>query len=175
MNKIIAKLKIGDLRTKGKSEEIVNDVLDDPKLFDCVMAGMDNDDPGVRMRASDAVEKITIKFPEYLDPYKDHLINNISKIDQQEVCWHTAQMLPRLKLTKKERFKVFQIFVNYLNDSSKIVKTFAMQGLAEIAKQDKSYLPAVMELLEKLIEEGSPAMKARGKKLIATLNIQKNQ
>jgi len=56
MNIIIEKLKTGDLRTKGKSEEVVNDVFNDPTLFDCVIAGMDNDDPGVRMRASDAAE-----------------------------------------------------------------------------------------------------------------------
>ena len=78
-------------------------------------------------------------------------------------------MLPRLKLTKTERKRVFGLLLTYLEDKSRIVKTSTMQALADIAIQDNTYLNEVKRLLRSLIKEGSPAMKTRGKKLLLAL------
>ena len=169
MNQIIEKLQGGDLRSKGRSDEVVREVFDSPRLFGLVVDGMIYDDPVVRMRASDAVEKITRKRPEYLAPHKSRMITMVSQIDQQEVRWHMAQILPRLQLTEQEREKVFKILLSYLEGKSKILKTFTMQGLADIAEQDRTYRTRVVGLLEDLVETGSPAMKTRGEKLLAHL------
>ena len=56
---ILEKLKGGDRRSIGRANEVVADVLRDPTLFDALFNGMLNDDPIVRMRSADAVEKIT--------------------------------------------------------------------------------------------------------------------
>lgn len=76
------KLKGGDLRSKGKSEEVVSDILEQPFLFGKVFEGMLNDDPVVRMRAADAIEKVSRLHPEYLKGYKKKLIQEVSKIKQ---------------------------------------------------------------------------------------------
>lgn len=169
MNRIEKLLSVGDLRTTGKSGEVVELVLANPRLFEDVVNAILSDDPGIRMRASDAAEKITQVHSEWLHPYKKLFLDKISKINQQEVRWHTAQMLPRITLTKTERKRVFDILLTYLEDKSRIVKTFTMQALADLAIQDNSYLNHVRRLLSSLIQEGSPAMKARGKKLLVTL------
>ena len=109
MNSIVRKLKEGDLRQKGKSEEVVADVLKKPQLFRHVVAGIVDAEPGVRMRASDAAEKITRSRPELLQPYKEDFLNVFARIDQKEVRWHLAQILPRLELAKNERQQVFEI------------------------------------------------------------------
>ena len=121
------------------------------------------------MRSADAVEKITAKHPEYLQPYKKKLIQQVARIDQQEVRWHVAQMFPRLELSKEEQAVVVEIFLDYLNDESKIVKTFSMQALADFAERDASLRFKVIKLLEELTRTGSPAMKSRGQKLLETL------
>jgi len=169
MNQIIEKLQGGDLRSKGKSDEVVKEVFDNPRLFGLVVDGMIFDDPVVRMRAADALEKITRRRPDYMAPHKSRLINVVSQIDQKEVRWHMAVILPRLQLTEQEREKVFQILISYLEDKSKIVRTFAMQGLSDIAESDRAYLSRVVALLEDLVGTGSPAMKSRGNKLLAHL------
>lgn len=169
MNSIVRKLREGDLRQKGKSEEVVADVLKKPQLFRDVVAGILEAVPGVRMRASDAVEKITRLRPELLRPYKKDFLNIFARIDQKEVRWHLAQILPRLELTKKERQQVFEILVSFLEDDSRIVKTFAMQGLADIAEMDRSYLPRVVRIVEGLMASGIPAIQSRGKKLLPKL------
>ena len=169
MNEIQKLLKVGDLRTTGKSEEVVKLALSNPSIFKDVVNAILSDDPGIRMRASDAAEKITHIHSEWLHQYKKLFLDKISKINQQEVRWHTAQMLPRLQLTKTERKKVFALLLTYLEDNSRIVKTSAMQALADIAILDNAYLDQVQRILSSLIKKGSPAMKTRGKRLLLVL------
>jgi hypothetical protein len=90
--------------------------------------------------------------------------------DQQEVRWHAALMIPRLKLTVKERSVAVDILFDYLGDRSSIVKTFAMQGLATLASTDPPLRAKVLPLLQELTEVGTPAMRARGRKLLQHLN-----
>jgi len=113
MKSIIEKLKGGDFRSIGNSNEVVEEVLNNPVLFDAVFKAMLNEDRLVRMRAADAVEKITRDHPEYLQPYKTDLIKHVAAVKQQEVRWHTAQMIHRLILTKEEKRTSAEILGNY--------------------------------------------------------------
>ena len=170
MNDVLKKLEGGDRRSIGRVSEVVAEVLNDPSLFEVVFDGMLSDDPIIRMRSADAVEKITAKHPEYLQPYKEKLIQQVAKVDQQEVRWHAAQMFPRLELSKEERAVIVEILLDYLNDKSKIVKTSSMQALADFAERDAGLRFKVIKLLEEITRTGSPAVKSRGRKLLKKLN-----
>ncbi|MFQ5610768.1 MAG: hypothetical protein ACE5H9_01395 [Anaerolineae bacterium] len=170
MSQILQKLKGGDLRSIGRAEEVVQDVLHNPALFGEVFEGLLDDDPRVRMRSADALEKVSAKHPEYLQPFKSRLIREIARSDQQEVRWHVAQMFSYLEIDHRERDEIVEILLGYIDTSeSKIVKTFSMQTLADLAEQDELLRPQVIEKLAELVETGSPAMVSRGKKLIAKL------
>jgi hypothetical protein len=121
------------------------------------------------MRSADAVEKITAEHPEYLRPFKEKLIHQVARSEQQEVRWHVAQMVPRLDLSVEERELVVAILLDYLNDRSKIVKTFSMQALADLAEEDARLRDRLIPLFEELTETGSPAVKSRGRKLLRGL------
>jgi len=56
-----------------------------------------------------------------------------------------------------------------MQDQSKIVKTFSMQALADLAEQDAALKPGILDQLEIFTRQGSPAMKSRGQKLIQRL------
>jgi HEAT repeat protein len=169
MHPILEKLQGGDRRSIGRSEEVVADVLTKPELFAAVFGGMLHDDPLVRMRSADAVEKITAEHPTYLAPYKKILLEEIAAIEQQEVRWHVAQMIPRLELNEGETEQAVEILRGYLNDKSKIVKTMSLQALADLAGQRPQLSPEVVALLKEAVETGSPAMRSRGKKLLTRL------
>ncbi len=173
MENILDKLKGGDLRSTGRSDEVVADVLADPALFDALFRAILVADPLVRMRAADAVEKISANRPEYLRPYKRVLVEQVAGIEQQEVRWHVAQMLPRLEWSQEEQAAIIEILLGYLDDESKIVKTFTMQALADFAARDAKLRPQVVELLKELTQTGSPAMKSRGRKLLTRLKEQR--
>jgi hypothetical protein len=74
-----------------------------------------------------------------------------------------------LALNREERRRVYDILSRFLSDESQIVKTFAMQALADIAEQDIDLRNPILEQLETLTRTGSPAMQSRGRKLLAKL------
>jgi len=167
---ILEKLDGGDLRSIGRGDEVLADLERDPGLLEPLVKGMLHDDPRVRMRAADAVEKYSAANPGVLQPYKRLLLERIARIEQQEVRWHAAQMIPRLDLTGAERDQSVDLLVGYLHDKSRIVKTFAMQALADLAGQDERLRERVLPLLEECTRAGSPAMQSRGKKILDQLN-----
>ena len=169
MNEIINKLEEGDLRSIGKVPEVVDMVLADPGLFRTVLQGMMHPDPGVRMRSSDAVEKISRNNPEYLQPHKAFLLNDVIGQTQQEVRWHLAQVIPRLELTDLERTQAAKALFAFLNDPSKIVQTNALQALVELAWDDDELFPSVKKAVEELARAGNPAVKNRADKLLPGL------
>jgi hypothetical protein len=169
MDDILHKLAGQDRRSIGRVNEVVEDVLHDPSLFEVVFDGMLSDDPIISMRCADAVEKITAQHPEYLQPFKTRLIHQVAKSEQQEVRWHVAQMVPRLGLSAEERELVVAILLDYLSDRSKIVKTFSMQALVDLSEEDAHLRDRLIPLLEELAETGSPAVKSRGRKLLRKL------
>lgn len=169
MNAFLEQLEGGDRRSIGAVPQVVNQVIADPRLFPVVFDGMSDPDPLVRMRCADAVEKITAYRPEYLRPYKNRLIKMAAVAQQQEVRWHLAQLFSRVELNKPERRRVAEILSAYLTDTSRIVRTFSMQALADIASQDTELRGPIVEQLVHLTRTGSPAMKSRGRKLLASL------
>jgi hypothetical protein len=166
----VAKLTGGDRRSIGRSNEVVADVLADPSLFDLIFDAISSDDPLIAMRAADAVEKVTAAQPELLRPHKRRLLTELALIPQQEVRWHVAQMLPRLSLSPRERRQAAGTVESYLDDRSSVVRTCAMQALADLAADDAELRARVVPLLGRLTREGTPAMRARGRKLLAELD-----
>jgi hypothetical protein len=121
------------------------------------------------MRAADAAEKVTRKNRELLLPHKKELLGLMAETEQQELRWHIAAMVPRLRLNAKERQIAISALNRYLGDRSSIVKTFALQGLADLAQDDPGIRPGVIEILRAATRSGTPAMKARSRKLLLRL------
>jgi HEAT repeat protein len=165
----VAKLTGGDRRSIGRSEEVVERILADVRLFDPVFDAIGDDDPLVRMRAADAIEKVSARRPELLKPYARRLLE-FGEIEQQEVRWHVAQMLPRVPLRAPERRRAVALLERYLDDRSSIVRTWAMQALAELAMDDAALRRRVVPIIRRLTETGTPAMRARGRRVLQTLS-----
>jgi hypothetical protein len=166
---ILTLLEGGDRRTIGRSDEVAAIVSKDPGLFPELIAGLWSDDPLVRMRAADATEKVTRANHELLQPYKKELLGLMAQTKEQELRWHLAAMIPRLPLNARERQAAVSAMNAYLEDRSSIVKTSALQGLADLAQHDSSLLPKVIEVLRESTRNGTPAMKARSRKLLLHL------
>ena len=199
---LLAQLTGGDRRSIGRANQVAAAVLQSPETFPELIKGLWSEDSLVRMRAADAVEKISRQKPELLHPYKKELLGLMhetamkqrgrpraelrcnrsrrissqatsqavwSEATEKEVRWHLALLVPRLPLNAGECALAAAALKNYLEDSSSIVRTCALQALADLAAQAPALLPEVIELLHQALRGGSAAMKARSRKLLVAL------
>ena len=162
----------GDRRSIGRADEVADLVRQQPKQADLLVECLWDVDACVRMRAADALEKISREHASLLQPYKKHLLSLLAETTQQELRWHLALMVPRLQLTVSECHRAAELFQVYLTDRSSIVKTFAMQGLSDLAVQVVDLRPMVIDVLRSLTRTGTPAMRARGRILLRELETQ---
>ena len=169
MHTLLRSLLGGDRRSIAESNHAAALVLAQPELIAVLFQGLDSTDPVLRMRCSDAIEKVTARRPGLLAPYKRALIQRYSKIEQQEVRWHVAQLLARLPLTTRETVTVVKLLRSFADDRSSIVRTMTMQALTDIALRSPRLMPEITGHIRRLSATGSPAMKARGKKLLRAL------
>jgi len=164
---IAERLLGGDRRTLGAADAVSAEVLRHNERFAELFEAMLHEEPVVRMRASDAVEKLTRARPDLLVPFRKRLIDEVGIIDQHEVRWHVAQMLSRVRLDPKERSRAIALLERYLEDESAIVIASAMSSLGDFAMEDWQLRRRVTPTIEKLMKGGSPAVEARGKKILA--------
>ncbi len=159
-------LVIGDRRTIGRSEEAAALIRRNPKRISKLMECLWDEDAGVRMRAADALEKLSRECAAWLEPYKAALVDLLAASTQKEVRWHLALAVPRVRLTGTEARRVAKLLESYFDDRSSIVKTFAMQGLADLTVPHPDLFPKVVEIIRLLTRTGAPAMRARGRILL---------
>lgn len=132
-----------------------------------------DDDPGVANRAADTLERVfhdpTPALRRILGEFKEALIGLLPEARYIKLRWNLAFTIPRLPLTAPEARRVAATLESYLEDRSSIVKTAALQGLADLTRHDPALLPAVLDLLRIHGRSGTPAMRARSRHLLKRL------
>jgi hypothetical protein len=139
----------------------------DAGLFGDLIRGLSAPDPWIAFRAADAAEKASRQDPALLAPHERELLRLLAGTQQPGLRWHLSQMVPRLRLTVKQRRLAARLLQTYLGDRSSIVKTCAIQGLFDLSTQDAGLRPMVAAALSDAARNGTPAMRARARKLTA--------
>ena len=133
-----------------------------------------DDDPGVASRAADVLERISHDpspaLSRVLAEYKEALLGLLPDAQFPKLRWNLAFLIPRLALTLAEARRAAATLYTFLEDRSSIVKTAALQGLADLIRHDPESLPAVLDLLRIQGRSGTPAMRARSRHLIQRLD-----
>jgi hypothetical protein len=169
MPQIRSILRGGDRRSIGRANEVVELIERNPSRTSELVNCLWDSDPRVAMRAADALEKISREHSTLLQRSKAELLGLAAEATQQEVRWHLAVIVPRLRLTKLECDRFEEILHNYLHDRSSIVKTFAMQGLCDLIPQSSAMRERVTDLIRSLTRTGTAAMRTRGRHLLQEL------
>jgi hypothetical protein len=166
---IAERLSGGSRRSLGAVEDVISLVLRDTTKFTELFDAMLDEDEIVRMRASDAVEKLSRNRPDLLAPCRKRLIDEVGEIDQPEVRWHVAQMLSRVKLDPKERARAVALLQRYLQAKNVFLVLAAIETLVDFSRDDRHLRKRVTPIVERMAAKGTPAMKARAKKLLTRL------
>lgn len=166
---ILALLAGPDRRSIGRSPIVVRRVLRSPRLLPTLVRGLSVADPLVRMRAADALEKVSHQRPELLRRFGATLLRTARTSDQPEVQWHMAQLLPGLGLTPAQRSQARRVLRRYLGSSSSIVQTMSLEALVRLAPDTRAGRTQAQRLLQAASTSPLAAVRARARRLRATL------
>ncbi|MBX7150601.1 hypothetical protein K1X84_03095 [bacterium] len=171
MSAITDRLKGGDRRSIGRSNRIVEEILKHPEKISELFTAVMSEDPLLKMRAADALEKITAKYPDWLEPYKHVLLHSIAPIEQHEVRWHVALMLSYVKWNSVETRRIIKLLIGWFQSERKsnIVRVNCLQAMANLAQSKPKLIKLVQPVIEKALKVGSPAVKARCRKIITAM------
>jgi hypothetical protein len=149
--------------------DVVRAARTNPSRIGALVASLSDPDPMVRMRCADALEKLTIGDAAPLQAHRAALLRLAGTATQQELRWHLCQILPRLRLTATQRARAAALAQAWLSDPSRIVRTLALQALADLAGQDARLRPMALEAVREAAATGTPAMQARARKILKAM------
>lgn len=151
----------------GRSAAVAAQVLVQPESIDELFDGLAGDDEGIRNRASDALEKISVARPDLFQPYKRELLTRVSRIEHWIVRSHLCQMLPRLpNLTATERRRAIVLTRGWIGEKSSVVKALALECVVQLslAPGFAAELAEATALVDECAEHGeTPALRARAR------------
>jgi len=163
---LIARLRGSDRRSIGASNAVAAAIRRNPGRVSELVPALFCDDPVLRMRVADALEKVCRHSPSIIQPYRSALLRLASDSDQPEFQWHLAQLLRQLTLTPAQRRRVVVCMQVYLVSSSAIVRTEALTTLAAMARLDPRLGAGARRLIDDRLARGSAAERARARQLL---------
>ena len=162
----------GHPNSLGRTIEVVATVLANSdrlkELYNCYFST----DEIVRLRTSNAIKRICHQKPEWLVPYIDKFIDEISQIDQASTQWTLANLFQTLAsfMTDQQKSAALTILKNNLKSHDDwIVLNNTMQTLAESANSDKKLKRWLIPHLQRLTGDKRKSVSGRAKKLLAAL------
>jgi hypothetical protein len=163
----------------GRVRQVAEQIQAHPRRAARLIELLWDDDPGVASRAADVLERASHDHPpalqRILGRHKEALIGLLPEARFIKLRWNLAFILPRLPLTVAEARRVAATLQTFLDDRSSIVKTAALQGLADLTLHDPASLPAVLDLLRMCGRSGTPAMRARSRLLLKRLLLRQSK
>jgi hypothetical protein len=132
------------------------------ELWSCLR----NTDPVVRMRAADALEKISRVVPDQFEPYKEALLTRKLEDGSVELRWHLIAITSRLALQANEAGRFFGYLDQCLRrDASRIVKVAALQAAYDLSVKFPQFEAKLKEMLAFARSSPWPSVIARAAKL----------
>ncbi len=163
----------GHPNSLGRTVEVVDIVLAKPKqikqLYDCYFS----DDEIVRLRTSNALKRVCREHPDWLVPYMDGFINEISKIDQASTQWTLANLFEMLDgfMSKQQKSQAQKILKKNLeNHTDWIVLNMTMQTLVGWAKSDRRLAKWIIPYLDRLAKDSRKSVAKRAVKYLSILD-----
>lgn len=167
-----AQLGGGDRRSIGQAEAVAAAVRAEPARVAELWSCLRSTDPLVRMRAADALEKISRDDSAPFVQWKHELLTGAVGDGTAEVCWNLLAIVPRLPLTEEEA----QAFVTKLaghlyDDPSRIVRTASLEALVNLSVDHPGLQPEATRLLTASLDDPTPSLRARARKLLARPDV----
>ncbi len=163
----------GDPRSLRNATIVIDAASRQPERLAQLVQCVFSPDEIVRMRASDALEKVCRAHPGLLRPFVPRLLGQMSRIEQASVQWHLAQILTEVELDEAERAAAITILEHNLDTSGDwIVTNLTLQALATFARTTPAVRTTLIERLHHYQDSPYKSVASRVRKLLAEFGNQ---
>ena len=159
----------GDLRSDGLAREVADLVATHPAMWDDLLEALSRGDDVVRGHAADAVERISRAQPELLDPSLRALASQARRDPVPMVRWHLAMVLGNLAYEHAHTATCASTLLALLEDASPFVRSWAVSGLCQVARQNPSRSDRLLPAIARLTDDPSIAVRHRAARAVAIL------
>ena len=160
MNELLEKLRGGDLRSDGRANEVVKDVLQSPELLPLIIEGLDEPDKVVRGRTADVLEKISRTNPEFVKGLTGKFMYLAVHDDVPMVRWHLVMIFGNIELSGKTD-EVISMLLGLLQDESVFVKSWSIVVLCILGLRNEVRRKEILENIKTLKDDESVAIRSR--------------
>jgi len=166
MENFKAYLQGGDLRSIAKVDELIEQIKT-KKEFELLFQYLYSKNRLIVMCAVDAIEKITLKNPNFLTDHNHDIINLMKTAIDKELKWHLALLASRISLSSEELKIVWDQLKKWVKNKkeSKIVRVNSIQSLYNLLQQHKSLKEDFDLIINEIKNENIPSMISRLRKL----------
>jgi len=169
MNQVLAWLSGGDLSSDGMANQVAEFVLENPKAFADLYAGLSEADDLVRGRTADALEKVARKRTDLFRDQVPEMIVITAEERVPVVKMHLAMIFGHLAVYPELVSQLLPALRLLLKDESVFTRSWAIVSLCIIARKFPEQCQAVIEDLLPLQRDESIAIRSRVKKALPLL------
>jgi hypothetical protein len=167
----IAKALIAE-NSKAQVTRIVNYIGNDEKKFAKLIHLVLKGDEIIKQRAAWVMSYCIINYPYLAIPHLNNLIDLLEKPVHNALKRNVVRFLQFIDISEEHQGKIFDICIKLLlnNNEAIAVHAFAMSVCANICKKHPELKHELKLIINEMIQQGSPAIKARGKHILKELN-----
>lgn len=163
---IVELLRGGDRRSIDGVARVLDLVRAAPSRVEELLSALGSTDPVVALRAADALEKLGREHAGWLAPHRARLLRIATRTSDPGVRWNLVLLLPALTRTSHARRRLADRLVGwYREDPSVFVRASALEALTHLVATDERMRPMADALLREALEDASPALRARARRL----------
>jgi len=123
-------------------------------------------DKAVVERAARTLKKISERDRGALYAWRKTLLKEAFRAVDVRVQWNLSIVVGRLPLKGADKALAVELMFERLRDVSGLNRTMAMQALMDLSEEDDKLRARVMPIVRESLEGGTPAMRARARKLL---------
>jgi HEAT repeat protein len=168
--KLLSILAGGDLRSDGRSQEVVEKVLSNPSLLPEVIKGLSIENDMIRGRTADVLEKVARIHYRLYPPYLSLLLDKAREDEVYMVRFHLAMLLGYLEVEGKMKKEVVDTLFDLLNDDSVFVQSWSIVSLTIIGLSALQERAGIVEKIRPLLVSNSIAVRRKAENAIAVLD-----
>lgn len=163
----------GHPNSLGRTEEVVEIVLQDRDRIEELYQCYNSSDEVVRLRTSSAFKRMTRHRPDWFEPYINKFLNEVSKIEQPSAQWTLAQLclMVQDRLSHAQLVRAKEVLqANLIGYTDWIVLNMTMETLTAWAKKDAELKAWLLPHLKTLTTDSRKSVAKRANKFLKALS-----